>query len=129
MHLLLKCKHFKPHLLFFIKLSFLFSLTDIRLEIFKLILSGSLTFLIIIDRFRDRLHRCISDWDQNRFIILTLFFPSDLLLFLLYFFFELTDSNSILNYLLNIIFGFLVFFFISKAILRVEKSSPNIGLD
>ena len=129
MHLLLESKHLQSDLLLLVEFPLLLLLANVGLEVLKLILGGSLAFLIVVDGLGDGFDGSVSDGDEYWFFIFALFFAFDLLFFLSDLFSKLADAYFILNYFLDIVFDFFLFLLISESIFGVEKGSSYVGFN
>ena len=98
MQFLLNFEVIQPDFLLLLKLSLFLSLTDVGLEVFELILSCSLAFLVVIHWLGNGFNWGVSDWDQNCFLVFVFFLAFDLLLFLGHLFFEFSDTYPIFYY-------------------------------
>lgn len=73
-HLLLEHEKFEMRFFFFLEFTFFLTLTDVRLEIFKLLLSGSFAFLVVVDWLWNGLYRSVTNGNKDRLIVFALFF-------------------------------------------------------
>jgi len=94
----LHLKQLNSSVLLLLQLSLLLLLTDVCLEVFKLLLGGSFTFIIVHCRFWKRFNRCVSDWNEHLFLLFSfLLFLCNFLSFGLYLLFESDKISFIFN--------------------------------
>ena len=113
--------------LLFFKFTLFLTLADVRLEIFKLLLSSPFALLIIVDGLRDRLYRSVTNRNKDRLIIFALFFSLYLLAFFSHFPSQLTDAYLVFNHFFTCACSLFLSLFIIKTVLWEEKSSSYVG--
>ena len=117
MILLLQREQIQSELLLLFKFFLLLLLTDVRLEVFELILNGPLALLVVIDWLRYWLNRSVSDRYEYELFVFAFFFATNLLLLLRELPFEFCYPDFIFyNFLDFVSCSFSMFFFVLEAV-------------
>lgn len=126
--MLLYHEHLQMRLFFLFELALFLALADVGLEVFELLLGGSLTLLVIIHWLGDGLDGSISDGDEDGLIVLVFFLAAEFLSLLCELFLEFADAYLVLDHFFSIGGAFLLPLLVVEAVFGVEEGSADVGL-